>query len=215
MKSSLKKNQLNQKGDNTYEKDSLEFNRVISLSDAVFAIAMTLLVLTLDVPDVSPSAMAEALTAQLTQFTAFALSFILVAIIWTQHHKFMASLSKLEPVLIGLNLVLLGVVVAVPYPTNLIGNDPSISISVVIFISVFLLLSLLYLLMTIRAHIVNAWSKPVSTEYFIWMLSSWGAGIVVMLVAMSLAFSYPLIALAILAISMIFGPLASKLTYRE
>jgi len=106
----------------SYDKGTAEFNRVTSLSDAVFAIAMTLLVLTLDIPDVTGAGLARALADQLTQFIAFLLSFILVAIIWVQHHSFMAKLGRLEPVLIGLNLALLGVVVAVPYPTNLIGG---------------------------------------------------------------------------------------------
>jgi len=199
----------------SYDKDTAEFNRVINLSDAVFAIAMTLLVLTLDIPDVTGAGLARALADQLTQFIAFLLSFILVAIIWVQHHSFMARLARLEPVLIGLNLALLGVVVSVPYPTNLIGNDPGSRVAVIIFISVFVLLSLLYLLMSVRTQAIKAWIKPVSVNHFYWMLASWGAGIMVLLAALVLSFWYPLTGLIILAVSMVFGPLASRLTYME
>ncbi len=199
----------------SYKKDTAEFNRVISLSDAVFAIAMTLLVLTLDIPDVTGAGLARALADQLTQFIAFILSFILVAIIWVQHHSFIARLGRLEPVLIGLNLAVLGVVVSVPYPTNLIGNDPRSRVAVIIFISVFIILSLLYLLLAVRTQAIKAWIKPVSLNHFYWMLASWGAGIMVMLAALVLSFWYPLTGLIILAVSMVFGPLASRLTYME
>jgi len=199
----------------SYDKGTAEFNRVTSLSDAVFAIAMTLLVLTLDIPDVTGAGLARALADQLTQFIAFLLSFILVAIIWVQHHSFMAKLGRLEPVLIGLNLALLGVVVAVPYPTNLIGNDPESRVAVIIFISVFIILSLLYLLMSVRAQVVKAWIEPISVPHFFWILASWGSGIMVLVAALVLSFWYPLTGLIILAVSMVFGPLASRLTYME
>ena len=198
-----------------YYKDSAEFNRVINLSDAVFAIAMTLLILTLDIPDVTRAGLARALVDQMSQFIAFILSFILVAIIWAQHHSFMARLGRLEPVLIGLNLALLGVVVSVPYPTNLIGNDLGSRIAVIIFISVFMILSLLYLLMSIRAQAIKAWIKPISVYHFYWLLAGWGAGIMVLLTALVLSFWFPLTGLIILAVSMVFGPLASRLTYME
>lgn len=202
-------------GTPSYKQDSPEFNRVINLSDAVFAIAMTLLVLTLDIPDVPASGLASALAGQLSQFVAFLLSFTLVAIIWTQHHKFMEMLNRMEPLLIGLNLALLGIVVLVPYPTNLIGNNPGARIAVIFFITVFILLSILYMLMLIRARAVSALKKPMTLENFIWHLASWGAGIVVMLVSLIIAFWFPLTGLIILAVTMILGPLASKLTYME
>ncbi len=136
----------------SYDKDTAEFNRVVNLSDAVFAIAMTLLILTLDIPDVTEAKLERALADQLSQFIAFILSFTLVAIIWVQHHSLVAKLGRLEPVLIGLNLAQLGAVVSVPYPTNLIGNDRGSRVAVIIFISVFIVLSLLYLLMSVRAQ---------------------------------------------------------------
>jgi len=103
----------------------------------------------------------------------------------------------------------------VPYPTNLIGNDPGSRVAVIIFISVFIALSLLYLLMSVRAQTINAWIEPVSVLHCYWLLAIWGAGFMVMLAALVLSFWYPLTGLIILAVSMVFGPLASRLTYME
>ena len=77
-----KKQTKNRQQLKVYERDSLEFHRVINLSDAVFAIAMTLLVLTLDIPDVPSDQLGEALIVQASQFASLILSFSLVAIIW-------------------------------------------------------------------------------------------------------------------------------------
>ena len=118
-----------------YVKNSLEFNRVVNLSDAVFAIAMTLLVLTLDIPDVPAEQLGKALLAQASQFVALVLSFSLVAMIWWQHHRHMALLTKMDSPLIALNMAFLGVVILVPYPTNLIGNDPHSSVAIIFFSS--------------------------------------------------------------------------------
>ena len=77
-----KKQTKNRQQLKVYERDSLEFHRVINLSDAVFAIAMTLLVLTLDIPDVPSDQLGEALIVQASQFASLILSFSLVAMIW-------------------------------------------------------------------------------------------------------------------------------------
>ena len=62
-----------------YDRHSPEFTRVANLSDAVFAIAMTLLVLTLDVPDVPAGRYGEVLSQQAPQLVVFVLAFGLVA----------------------------------------------------------------------------------------------------------------------------------------
>ncbi|QBI18683.1 DUF1211 domain-containing protein [Egibacter rhizosphaerae] len=97
-----------------YRRDSVEFSRVANLSDALFAIAMTLLVLRIEVPDVPADQLAGALADQLPQFIAFLLSFAVVANFWWIHHRFIAVLGVVEPGLIAINLVLLGAVALVP-----------------------------------------------------------------------------------------------------
>lgn len=195
-----------------YSWETPEFARVANLSDAVFAIAMTLLVLTLDIPAVGGTDLGAALIEQLPQFIAFVLSFALVAILWWHHHRFFEMLGLLDAGLIVLNLVLLGAVVLVPFPTNLVGNSPDSRVAVVFFISLFAVVSILYLLMTVRAHALNAWRHALSLRHFYWLLGNWSSGIAVELLALILAFWYPVVGLTVLAVSMIFGPLAARLS---
>lgn len=100
-------------GPRRYRWDSPEFARVTSLSDGVFAIALTLLVLALDVPDVDTTDLAGALLSEGQQVALFALSFVLVANIWWVHHRFIALLGELESGLIVVNLMILGLVALV------------------------------------------------------------------------------------------------------
>ena len=80
-----------------YGRDTPEFARVANLSDAVFAIAMTLLVLALDAPDVPADRLAAALAAEVPRYVAFVLSFVLVANVWWAHHKFFALVAWIDP----------------------------------------------------------------------------------------------------------------------
>jgi len=191
-------------GPRRYRWDTPEFGRVANLSDGVFAIALTLLVLTLDVPDVSGTDLTGALLAEGQQAALFALSFVLVANIWWVHHRFFALLGELESGLIAMNLGILGLVALVPFPTSLVGRHLTSPAAVVPFIAVFLAITLLLSLALVRARRVNAWREPLPPGLFGWFLGGWvvyAAGIATALVV---AFRWPVAALVILAVS---GPL--------
>ena len=195
-----------------YVKNSLEFNRVVNLSDAVFAIAMTLLVLTLDIPDVPAEQLGKALLAQASQFVALVLSFSLVAMIWWQHHRHMALLTKMDPPLIALNMAFLGVVILVPYPTNLIGNDPQSSVAIIFFIITFILLNLTFIFILIRANRIGAFIEPMTGNNFSGELIGWFVGIFVLVIALIVGIWYPMVSLIILAVTLVISPVLNRPT---
>jgi uncharacterized membrane protein len=197
-------------GASRHERTTPEFGRVANLSDGVFAIAMTLLVLTLDAPRVGTGGLAAALIEQLPQLLAFILAFALVANLWWQHHKLVALFDFMEPGIVGLNLVLLGAVALVPFPTSLVGNAPTDRAAVLAFIAVFSVLSLLFLLLVVRARQVGAWREGVSEQHVHWMLGQWGSGIAVLLIAALVAVWLPAVGLSVLALTMILGPVAAR-----
>jgi len=188
----------------------MEFNRVLNLSDAVFAIAMTLLVLTLDIPDVSAELLGRALLAQAPQFVALFLSFALVATIWWQHHRHMALLLKMDSVLITLNMVFLGVVILVPYPTNLLGNAPYSTAALTFFIITFIMLNLTFIFIMAWAHRIGAFMEPMTGRNFIWELAGWFIGIIVLTIALIVGIWYPLVSLIILAVSLVISPVLNR-----
>jgi uncharacterized membrane protein len=114
-----------------------ELDRLVGYSDGVFAIAMTLLVLTLEAPHIEGGDVDAQLNAylrdQLPNFVGFALSFIVVARYWVAHHRLFQVVRRSDPTLITINLVLLFFVVLVPYPTELFGDYPNSVTALVLY----------------------------------------------------------------------------------
>lgn len=173
---------------------------------------MTLLVLTLDIPDVPAEQLGKALLAQASQFVALVLSFSLVAMIWWQHHRHMALLTKMDPPLIALNMAFLGVVILVPYPTNLIGNDPQSSAAIIFFIITFILLNLTFIFILIRANRIGAFIEPMTGNNFSGELIGWFVGIFVLVIALIVGIWYPMVSLIILAVTLVISPVLNRPT---
>jgi uncharacterized membrane protein len=165
-----------------YHREGLEFGRFANLSDGIFAIALTLLVLNLD-------------TVALGPLITFALAFFLVASVWWQHHRVVAQLAWVEPGLIALNLALLAGVALVPFPTSLIGADPRSRSAVVAFLTVFALLAVVMLSFILRAQRLGAWRRPVPSRVFRWIAADWSTSLVVYLGCLLIAVWAPLAAL--------------------
>jgi uncharacterized membrane protein len=190
--------------------DTPGFSRVTSLSDGVFAIAMTLLVLTLHTPGPGTVGAATTLADQLPQLVTVVLAFALVANLWWQHHELFSRLAVVEPGLVGTNLALLGAVALVPFPTSLVGDAPTDRVAVIAFIAVFTALSLLFLLLVLRARRTGAWRDEVTDAATYLMIGRWVSGIVVLLVAALLTLWHPVAGLSALALSIILGPVAAR-----
>jgi uncharacterized membrane protein len=96
--------------------------RTEALSDGVFAIVITLLVLDLTNPNYRPGGLGTALARQWPAYLAFAFSFVYIGVIWLNHHALFRRISRLDLVLNWINLgVLLGAVI-IPFPTAVVAG---------------------------------------------------------------------------------------------
>jgi uncharacterized membrane protein len=113
----------------------LEFDRVSFFTDAVYAIAMTLLVVDLGIPHVgdAPGALADALAGETAGIIGFFIGFIVLGRYWLAHHQFFSILASVDTRLIGLNLVYLAFVAFSPFPVGLISDYEGDSLSFLIF----------------------------------------------------------------------------------
>lgn len=95
--------------------------RLESFSDGVLAVAITLLVLNLQVP--APGGhLGHALAREWPQYAAYAISFITIGIIWINHHITVSRLRTADHVVMFLNLILLMTVVVLPFTTDLMAR---------------------------------------------------------------------------------------------
>jgi uncharacterized membrane protein len=98
---------------------NLEYDRVLFFSDAVFAIAITLLVVDIRVPDVVEHA-SEELSKSAGKILSFVISFLVIGLFWMGHHRLFRYITAFDRRLIFLNLLFLGSIAFLPYPTALI-----------------------------------------------------------------------------------------------
>jgi uncharacterized membrane protein len=96
--------------------------RIEFFSDAVFAIAITLLVITLAAPKGSPSALGSNLAGLQGRFFAIALSFAVIGQFWIAHHRAYRHIVRYDLGLLWLNLLYLFGVCFLPFPTEVLGR---------------------------------------------------------------------------------------------
>lgn len=99
---------------------NIEYDRVLFFSDAIFAIAITLLVVDIRVPDVAHVHALQQLRRALPQMLGFAISFAVIGIFWVGHHGTFRHIVTLDRRLIFLNLLFPGIAF-LPYPTSLLS----------------------------------------------------------------------------------------------
>jgi len=95
--------------------------RILALSDGVFAIAMTLLILDIAVPATSDTHLPKALLDLWPRYLAYVLSFVVIARFWVAHHLYFRLIGRYDTVLLWLNLLLLMFVAFLPFPTAVLG----------------------------------------------------------------------------------------------
>lgn len=105
-----------------------QLERIILFSDAVFAIVITLLVIEIKVPEIVETGMLtkeklkEHLLRLLPQLAGFIMSFFLVGMFWTTHHRVFSYVINYDAKLIWLNLTLLLMVSRLPFSTSLVSQ---------------------------------------------------------------------------------------------
>ncbi len=106
-------------------KKEFQLERIIFFSDAVFAIAITLLIIDLHIPDVeigSDADLLHALGTIIPGLFGFVISFFIIANFWDHHHSIFGYVEKYDSGLIWLNLVFLFFIVLIPFSTRIFGN---------------------------------------------------------------------------------------------
>jgi uncharacterized membrane protein len=110
--------------------DDRGLDRILSLSDGIFAFAITLLVLNLTVPTLNQAAtsndLLSSLGAEYPKYIGYIVSFYVISNYWLAHHRVFRYVEKYDSKLIQLNLIFLLFITVVPFFTELISSYASL-----------------------------------------------------------------------------------------
>jgi uncharacterized membrane protein len=119
-------------------KKEFQLERIILFSDAVFAIAITLLVLEIKVPHISDdtnNSLLKILIGMTPKFIGFFISFFVIGQYWIVHHKLFGFVEDYNGGLLWLNLIFLLSIVLMPFSTALYSENIKSALSFVIYCS--------------------------------------------------------------------------------
>ena len=114
--------------------NEIEFSRIVAFSDGVFAIAITLLVLNLGVPEhIRHDDLWPVLRDQGQDLFAYALSFAVIGRFWVVHHRFFSEITAFDGRLLVLNLFYLAWIVLIPFSSQVLGDHGDDTAAIVLY----------------------------------------------------------------------------------
>ena len=96
--------------------------RLETFADGVFAIAATLLVLNVEVPEVGDKSLAHELAKLWPAYVGYAVSFLTIGIIWVNHHTVLRQLRGIDRTFLFINVFFLLCIAFIPFPTRLLAT---------------------------------------------------------------------------------------------
>lgn len=165
----------------------LEFDRVAFFSDAVFAIAMTLLVVGIAVPTVQANELGEALRDLRVEILSFFISFVVIGYYWLAHHRFVASLERVDTGFMLINLGYLAAIAFAPFPTALVGKYEGQPEAVIIYAITVGVASLLETLQFVEARYRGLYGVAIPDDVFRFGLMASSAPVLVFALSIPVA----------------------------
>jgi uncharacterized membrane protein len=136
-----------------------DLERIVFFSDAVFAIAITLLTIEIKVPELEPQLLTaelpHAILSLLPEILVYAQTFVLIGIYWQAHHRMFRAIVRYDQMLIWLNTLFLLCVAFIPVPSATLGryyNQPSAIVFYGLCLALTSLVSLLMWTHATRRH---------------------------------------------------------------
>lgn len=135
----------------------IKVERVISFSDAVFAFAITLMALSIDIPDLpthlTQSELLDKLYDLYPQFESYVISFAVIAIFWVSYHQVFNHIKGSHITMVYLNLLFLLLITLLSLSTSLVINYGTYQIPYIIYCFIVIMTS--SLLATIWWHAIR------------------------------------------------------------
>jgi uncharacterized membrane protein len=187
-------------------------SRLEAFSDGVFAVAITLLVFNLKVPDVANGHLSRELGHIWPSYLAYLISFLSIGICWVNHHSILDRVAMADRELLFINLAVLLGIVSIPFTTSLganwynQGNDAKVAIGIYCANWIFVAATYMLLIHHLMGHAHLSSNATGVTLQSLWRKGSFGLGAYIF--ATILSIFLPILAFLvclILAIYYVFG----------
>jgi len=135
----------------TSKRDTIGLERLLFFNDAVFAIAITLLVIDIRLPDNAGADLAGALRDLAPNFAGFVFSFLVIALYWITHHHIFQYIRDYDHQLIWINVLFLMSVAFLLFSTSLINSYGDQSLAVIFYALNMVVIGVIFMLLWIHA----------------------------------------------------------------
>jgi uncharacterized membrane protein len=200
--------------------------RLETFADGVMAIAITLLILDVKVPDTKAGPLGAALARQWPSYAGFVISFLTIGIIWVNHHHMFKLIARTTHAFLMLNVLFLMTICVLPWPTALVAdyvrNPDGRALATAVYGGVMTAIAVMFNVVWRYAGTNHRLLVPgISDEALGKMNRNYLAGPVVYGIATLIAFVRPYVSLAIFAALAVYwllpgtGPRAEILTGRR
>lgn len=122
-------------------------NRLENFSDGVFAIAVTLLILNVHIPDaknISNYMLNTSLYRLIPHVVTFAFSFLVIGVFWVAHHRIFSFVKILDSRLLWLNIVYLLFIAMIPFPAAILSENPFLPTAILFYTITLLLIAIMH-----------------------------------------------------------------------
>lgn len=198
-------------------REEKETGRLEAFSDGVFAVAITLLVFSLQVPMLDKPYTSDHLVRVLLlhwpSYLAFCISFATILIMWISHHSMFKLIDKSDTLFMFANGFLLLLITVVPFPTQLIATyllTPAAGVACAVYAGLFLTINLAYnLLWWLAAYQSHLLKDDISPALIRARSRNYASGVPCYLVALVLAFWSPAASIGICSVLWLFWALTT------
>lgn len=185
-------------------------NRIEALTDGVFAIVMTLLVLELRIPEIAESAVAVELPKGILElwpkFVSYIVSFVVLGIMWISHHRTFHYIKRSDSTLLWVNLAFLMVVALIPFSTSLIGDYATAQFPFVVYgIHLFLIFLMRFILWTYATGKYRLVMREIDPQLLTRCKLITIGGSVIVLFAVGISFVSLAVAFGALGLLLVYG----------
>jgi uncharacterized membrane protein len=186
------------------ESEGIEFDRVAFFTDAVFAIAITLLVVEVGLPEAipdpeDPADLIDAVADKLPVIAAFFVGCFVIGSYWSANHRFVSQLGAVDRRMIAYTVVYLAFIAFLPFPTGILGEYAENPISIAIFAVNLGIVSSLEALLFHHAWKAKLLKKDMPADVAHWVLVLSLFPVLMFALSIPVAFIYPWLGVAVWA----------------